>query len=704
MDIHGVTGSKEDGKLSPEQQKALDSRQSLCVRRVKEYWGKAKRNDPYPEVAMPTGFGKGRVVHSLIKSSKHDQILTVVGSKNILLDQSHDVLAGLAMDDTGEADFSILPDLSGRVVLATWQGLHSFSRKYTERPTFGLSVIDEVHNIGTASRLELLKWLKPEHAVGLTATAYRASGQFRAPEEYGFTVVDSMPLPECIDKRWLSPLMGICIDSGVMLPASVRKGFGELNQRKMSQALRRYPHLFENIATDIANRFLPSGMKTVIVVNRVNEEACVIAERLLQKGFKVGLAVNQYAAKQLSDRFVTLDAIRRYKLSHEHPDSIQVLISPQVIGEGFDAPATECVIWACPTMSHVRYTQVIGRGSRRCWMKKYCLVVDYVYMIENYGYSLNFAQFFKKEEMRELDGSFMYVGPEEIGRTIELPSRFSQGGKIVRVIDLQTSVYPEPGDWMSCEQICTALGRGQFWVEKRLNEGFLHVGEIRRLPKGKPAMHYPPDVKDKLLLQKGKKAGTWLTVTQIAALLQIHHKNVQTKLDKFLPGKGEQRLTVSGQLRVHYPPSIVKSLRKRWRKQDGPKSNGRPIARPSDGWLNLHQISLQVKKKRSWIQVRLRESDTRAAELHAAEQGQSRLYYPPSTLEYVKQKVAEEIPAGDWLTLPEIAGKLGRSETYVRARLGQDLINQSEMRKSRTNFVVCPHYPPSVLKKIKEKE
>jgi superfamily II DNA or RNA helicase len=433
--IYGTTGTKKDGLLSTEQQRALDRRQSQCVKRVQDYWGTQNGSGLYPEIAMPTGFGKGRVVHRLLKSSKHDQILTIVGSKNILLDQSQDVLAGLAMDDTGESDFSILPDLSGRTVLATWQGLTSFSRKHTKRPGFGLGVIDEVHNIGTRSRTELLKWLKPEHVVGLTATSHRASGEFRAPEDYGFTVVDSMPLPECIDKRWLSPLLGVCVDTQVMLPAAVRSK-GPLNQRLVSRALRQHPHLFNDIANDIADRFLPSGMKTVIVVNRVNEEACVIAKELMDRGYKVGLAVNQKAAKELCDRFITLDAIRRYKLPHDHPESIQVLISPQVIGEGFDAPATECVIWACPTMSHVRYTQVIGRGSRRCWMKKYCLIVDYVYMIENYGYSLNFAQFFKKEDLQELDNGLMYVGPENEASSLEIPLSFFLGKGKVLVKDL----------------------------------------------------------------------------------------------------------------------------------------------------------------------------------------------------------------------------------------------------------------------------
>ena len=691
--IYGTTGTKKDGLLSSEQQKALDRRQYLCTKRVQDYWATQNGSGLYPEIAMPTGFGKGRVVHRLLKSSKHDQILTIVGSKNILLDQSQDVLAGLAMDDTGESSFSILPDLSGRTVLATWQGLASFSRKHTKRPGFGLAVIDEAHNTGTRQRIELLKWMKPEHAVGLTATSHRASGEFRAPEDYGFKVVDSMPLPDCIDKRWLSSLAGLSIDTGVMLPAAVRQGVGELNQKKMAQALRRYPELFGNIAKDIADRFLPSGMKTVIVVNRVEQEACVIAKELMDRGYKVGLAVNQKAARELCDRFITLDAIRRYKLPHDHPESIQILISPQVIGEGFDAPATECVIWACPTMSNVRYTQVIGRGSRRCWMKKYCLIVDYVYMIENYGYSLNFAQFFKKEEMQEMEGGFMYVGPKQNGSPIQLPSRFTQGGRIVSVIDLRRiNTTPLADDWLSIPTLAAEIERSATWLREQLQEKFPEMGEMRK-PRGKVgaiSLHYPPEIRPKVRkLAEGASAGNWLTCSHIAQLVEKSNSWVERRLLAF-SGDMEMRFGERNVLYPHYPPFVVKKIQKL-----------AEAFEPAADWLTIRQMGSSLDRSDSWVQTKLEGLGLISlAETRIAPGGKAELHLPPLVLSRLKEEDSGTKDAGNWLPVLSIAGKLKVSHFLVTQKLDEHFPNEGEMRVGGNNKQSM-HYPPQIVKKLK---
>ena len=71
-----------------------------------------------------------------------------------------------------------------------------------------------------------------------------------------------------------------------------------------------------------------------------------------------------------------------------------------------------------------------GRGARRCPGKAYCLVVDFVYLIEGYGYSMNFAQFFKKTEIKQLEGGFMYIGPNGTEDTLSLPTQFTKNARV----------------------------------------------------------------------------------------------------------------------------------------------------------------------------------------------------------------------------------------------------------------------------------
>jgi len=693
MTIYGVTGTRSHGKLIAEQQRALDRRQYMCTRKVREYW--ADPIDPTwsPEVAMPTGFGKGRVIKRLIDHCDHDQCLAIVGTKNLLLDQSREALGELAIDETGDNDFSVLPDVSGRVVLSTWQGLSAYGRRNTKSHTFGLTVVDEAHNTGTRKRIQLLKWLKPDQIVGLTATAHRASGAYKTPENYGFTVVDSMPLPDCINKEWLSPLMGVSINTKVILPKSARKGAAELNQGQLFATLRKHPTLYRRIADDLATRFMPMGMKTVVVVNRVKEEACVIARRLKQLGFKVGLAVNLLAAKQLSDKFVTLDAIQRYKLPHNHPDAIQVLISPQVISEGFDAPATECVVWASPTLSHVRYTQVIGRGARRCRKKRYCLVVDYVYMIEDYGYSYNFAQFFHKENMVEMDGGFMYVGPKETGSKIILPSEFSTGGRIVPVVDLRTPVYPPAGDWLTVYQLTKLVVRSGPWITNFLATDYSGKTEMRRtVDAGQVREHYPPDVVDLIQsLQLHPPAGDWLTVGQIARQVPGYGRDrIVVHIGKYDHLK-ETRIDAGGNANDHYPPSIVSKFRQKASKEE-----------LAGDWLTTNNLCTQLGKNHRWVAEALANDLKLKGEKRRTSRNTMEVHFPPTVVAELKKLSESQKPAGNWLTCRKISAALGINREKTSEILRVHFSDQGEVRIVGRTGRPAVHYAPSVLRKLRK--
>lgn len=693
MAIHGVTGNRSHGKLTEAQQKALDRRQYVCTKHVRDYWAKPANPEMSPEVAMPTGFGKGRVIKRLIDHCDHEQILAIVGTKNLLLDQSREALSELAIDEAGDDDFSVLPNVNGRVVLTTWQGLLAYSRRNQTCRKFGLTIVDEAHNTGTNKRMELFDWLGSDHVVGLTATAHRASGDYRQPEDYGFTIVDSMPLPDCINKQWLSPMMGVSIDTKVLLPKSVRTSTAGLSQKKLSAALRRHPDLFGRIAADLAKRFLPMGMKTVVVVNRVNEEACVIARRLKRLGYKVGLAVNQRAAKELSGEFATLDAIQRYKLPHNHPDAIQVLISPQVIGEGFDAPATECVVWASPTLSHVRYAQVIGRGARRCWKKQYCLVVDYVYMIEDYGYSYNFAQFFRKEDMVEMEGGFMYVGPEKSGTNIILPPEFSKGGRIVSVVDLQTPVYPPAGDWLTIYQIAELTHRSWPWVSDFIKSKIPGQSQLRRTNVSNTVKeHFSPGIVRLILdSQIYPPAGYWVTVAQIAgAVSGFGTDRVRAHIGNF-EHLMEYRIDNGGNVNPHYPPLVMDHFRKKGEKE---KSAGK--------WLTINQISVILGRNHKWVKNALINNLKEKGEKRRTLRNTIELHFPPVVIGKLRSLSKKQKTAGGWVTCAKIARALGIGKEKASRLLKEHFDGQGEIRLVDGTGTPSVHYSPSVLRKLKK--
>ena len=48
-----------------------------------------------------------------------------------------------------------------------------------------------------------------------------------------------------------------------------------------------------------------------------------------------------------------------------HQGKVQILCACDLINEGWDAPQTEVIVMARPTMSKVLYTQQLGRGTRK---------------------------------------------------------------------------------------------------------------------------------------------------------------------------------------------------------------------------------------------------------------------------------------------------------------------------------------------------
>ncbi len=690
MTIHGVTGDiNRDGVLDEKRSKGRNWRQLAAVKRVLEYWRTHGHHKPHPMLALPTGFGKGVIIQRILRQMPHKKILLIVGAKNLLLDQSKQVLIDYAKQESGSTDYSVFPDTSGKVVLATWQGLASAYRRSKGLDIkFGLAIVDEVHNSGTWRRLDILRELAPDAIVGLTATAYRSSGAYKWPNEYGFEIVDAMPLPECIMKGWLSPMAGIAIDTHVLLPKEVKE-MNKLNYRRINKALGNHPHLFERIATEVGTRFLPSGMKTVIIVNRIEQEACVIARILKQMGYSVGLAVNQGKSRALSGEFVTTDAIFRYKLPPEHPDSIQVLISPQVIGEGFDAPMTECVVWAAPTMSAVRYTQVVGRGTRICPGKKFCLIVDFVYMIENYGYSYNFAQFMPTEVLQELPNGIMYIGPDYVLPTVQVPPDFTRGGDLVSVFDLVTPFYPPAEDWMTAAHMAKCLGRSEPWIAVRLLR-FADIAQQRVFRRG-VALHYPPYVLEDLRKENEEfpwqKEG-WRSCYQLSQEIGKSQNWIATRLKPFRK-KAEKQLDRIGRPVEVYPPEVVEAVKA-----------AVPTVPYQEDWRTAKEMSDSLGFSLGWAQVALQEIGAKS-ELRQNSGGQVFEYYPPETQEALEKYRRQAPDAGDWLTVSQLVKEVGSSKAIVKLRLKQ-LEIKSENRRSLSKGYVKPHYPPSAVKALKE--
>ncbi len=437
--IIGLTGNPLiDGILTPEQQTMLDSIQTRAANKCLDYLDNHQEGMLFPLDFKATGFGKGKIAHKIIEGQitrKSDsKILYITGTKIVLVDQTHKALGKYI---ESEDDDEIIPETTdldntdlnlnnrsylystgkigsdANVQVGTIQTVQAAINKRSLNPDdYDLVIVDEVHNIGTKKRKETIQKFKK--AAGLTATPFRHSGRMKKPEDYGFTVVDSLPLPDAQELMLLPPLLGIQIDTKEVVDEIPLTNSGTIDYKALEQVLKSSPELRPYIAERVY-RIISSEekqYKTVIAVNFV-WEAEELAKLLKDKGLTVGIAINKAAAKKIhTEEIPTLDSLERYKLPKEDERSIQVLISPYVASEGFDAPFTEVLVWASPTDSSLRYTQYTGRLARRNPGKMFGVVVDCLYQTNQYNWSYNMGMWMKGD-VKQLENGFLWLGPEK---------------------------------------------------------------------------------------------------------------------------------------------------------------------------------------------------------------------------------------------------------------------------------------------------
>lgn len=445
--MFGFTGLVgRDGILSLEQRVLLGGIQQDAAEAVEAYFETMKSSDKFPMIAMATGIGKGNIIHRVIeeefRKNPTAKVLIVAGTKNILVNQTHTSLSGYQAaedindltDETADIkdELSLLSenssilyktgaygDPNANVHVATIQKIQAEVRRGSLNPDdYNTVIVDEVHNIGTQRRYAAISRYK--RVLGLTATPYRHSGRLKVPEDYGFKIIKSLTLPEAQELGLLPPLLGVQIDTAGLVDDIPTDYQGKINYKKLEGILSRNPDLRPYIADRIAPIISSEGRnyKTSIAVNFV-WEAQELAQLLRAKGLRVGIAVNEQASKQFhSEDIPAIGSIERYKLPHDHPDSLQILISPYVASEGFDAPFSEVLVWASPTDSPLRYTQYTGRLARRAPGKLFGTIIDCLYQTEQYKWTYNFGMWMK-DKVQQFDNGLLWLGKDVDIETIK---------------------------------------------------------------------------------------------------------------------------------------------------------------------------------------------------------------------------------------------------------------------------------------------
>lgn len=356
-------------RLWPDTPWTLRPYQREALRSIANAWAEGHKRTL---VVLATGLGKTTIFTEVARrrAMAGRRPTLVLAHRIELVEQAAARLqsAGLGVQiESGERRAQPYPLTDGDVVVATVQTLRGARLESWPDDYFDTVICDEAHHAAALSYRVILDRFDRALHLGVTATPDRgdaiAIGHVypHLAFEYG--------IREGIEGGFLAPIRALTIGDSSLDLSSVRVTKQEhgrdLSAEDIGKAMTMDERQLHEIAAPIARE--SQGRQTLIFTPTV-EVAHLLAATL--SGYVGGAHLVRSLDGQTdkATRAQVLDAFQR--------GEIRYLVNCALFTEGFDAPATSCVVVARPTKSRALYAQMVGRGTRLAPGKTDCLVLD----------------------------------------------------------------------------------------------------------------------------------------------------------------------------------------------------------------------------------------------------------------------------------------------------------------------------------------
>lgn len=335
--------------LRPYQLRAVDA-----VRRLIRDGSRA------PLLVAPTGAGKTVIMAHVVASAiRKGRRVAVVAHRRELIEQIDAAMR--------------LVDLQAGII-APWARPNPFRKvqvgsvqTMTRRevlPPADLLIIDEAHHTRLDNQWgQVVDMLRPRHVLGLTATPVRTDGQGLGVAAGG--LYDAMEVvtttAELVDQGYLArPVVyapAVAPDMG-----SVRVERGDYSKGQAAAAMGTAAIVGDAVAH--YQRLCPGARAAAFAVSL--DHARTVADAFLAAGIPSEVIDGQVGP------FERMEILNRFRAG-----TTRVLVSCDLIGEGFDLPAIEAAILLRPTISTALYLQQVGRALRPAPGKDRAIILDH---------------------------------------------------------------------------------------------------------------------------------------------------------------------------------------------------------------------------------------------------------------------------------------------------------------------------------------
>lgn len=343
----------------------LRAYQQECLASLTERYREGRRR---VLVSLPTGTGKTVIFAHFPRFFRMKKRLLVLAHRKELLEQAREKFQacnpGLQVE-IEQASHQASQD--SKVVIASVPSLGRARSKRLARlnpDDFYLLVVDEAHHAVAPSYRRILDHFgmfepnTPRMLVGFTATPGRGDGKGLASvfQEIAF----KRRLEDMIREGYLCKISGWRVSSSVDLDG-VRVRAGDFVESQLAQAVDVEDR--NALLIRAYNELCPGRRCIVFCVNVAHAQE--VARGFCAQGLR---AAAVWGAMPDEDRRATLARFSR--------GDLEIVTNCNVLTEGFDEPAVDCIIMARPTHSKLLYAQMVGRGTRLHTGKEDLQVID----------------------------------------------------------------------------------------------------------------------------------------------------------------------------------------------------------------------------------------------------------------------------------------------------------------------------------------
>jgi ATP-dependent helicase IRC3 len=317
-------------------------------------------------LSLPTGSGKTLIFASLLAELNRPAL--VIAHTDELLRQTYDKISMLAPG----APLTIVNGACKATAKFTIGSIQSCCREPTlsmlAAQNFEVCVVDEAHHVASDSYRHVL------HELGFGTSTQKLLIGLTATPERG----DKKGLRPIFDEVVYQRTIGEMIAEGYLVrPRGVRITAENIDFAAIKAS-----------SSGAERDFAPSALAAVLDTDKMSVAVVKAWQAHASDRPTIAFGINVAHAYRLAAAFESAgvtsgvvhgalpDEQRRELLEQYRDGKIQVLCNCQVLTEGFDAPATSCIVIGRPTMSPGLYTQMVGRGLRLWPNKVDCIVLD----------------------------------------------------------------------------------------------------------------------------------------------------------------------------------------------------------------------------------------------------------------------------------------------------------------------------------------